>query len=153
MSDPYDPRLVRRAALQAAALCVLAVVAIMGCLWQGHQPAGEDRVAIAVGEVRSHSAEMAVLAIDAGRKVPPRFAHAHGQQLGKAVERTRDEVASLHPAAPLAAPVRDLNAPLQEIEAELRAVQRAGLPALAASAAHARQRTDRLRRVEQALQR
>lgn len=153
MADSRDPQLIRRAAVQALALCALAVAVVMGCLWRARQPAGVDEVAIAVGEVRSHSAELAVLAADAGRRLPPGFAHAHARQLGKAVARTGEEIASLDPVPWLAATVRALHAPVQEIEAELRVVRRAGLPALAASAAQARERTDRLERAEQALQR
>ena len=153
MSVPHGDRLTRRAAVQALALCALVVVAIAGGVWRGRQPAGVDELAIAAGEVRSHSAEMAVLAADGGWKLPPRFARAHVKQLGKAVERTDDEVASLDPTPSLAAPAQELHAPLQAIEAELRAAQRAGLPALAASAAQASVRTERLRRLEQSLQR
>lgn len=153
MTDPTAPRLIRRAAVQAVVLGALVVAALAWGLWRGRQPAGVDEVAIAVGEVRSHSAEMAVLAADGGRKLPPRFSHAHAQQLGKAVERTRNEVASLNPAPWMAASVQALHPSLQEIEAELREVQRAGLPALAASAAQAHQRTDHLERAEQALRR
>jgi hypothetical protein len=153
MVHPPHRTLHRRAALQAAALAVLVAAGVACGVWQSRRPANADEVAIATGEVRSHSAELAVLAADAGRKLPPRFARAHVGQLGQSVARTADEVASLHPQPAVAAAAQALQSPLREIEAELRTARHAGLPALAASAAAARQRTERLDRAEQALQR
>lgn len=153
MSRLSDRTLHRRAAAQALALCALVLAGVGGAAWKGRQPAGSDEVAIATGELRSHSAELAVLAADGGRKLPPRFAKAHAEQLAKGVARTADEVAALKPQPALAPAVQALHPPLQGIEAELRTLQQAGLPALAASAAAARQRTAQLERAEQALQR
>jgi hypothetical protein len=153
MAHHNEPKLARRALVQALGLGLMVLVAVGIVLWQARQPADIDQVAIAVGEVRSHSAELALLAGDGGRILTPRFARAHAGQLQRGVVQTRDEVASLHPQATLAEPVEALHTPLRDMQRELESVQQAGLPAIAASAAAARARTERLAQQEQALQR
>jgi hypothetical protein len=141
----------RRALRQAAALLLGAAALAALAAWARHRPDGVDDFKIAAGQLRSHSAELQLLAAEADRRLPPRFLRAHAGQLAHAVETTQQEVDALRPQPGLA-PVKP---PLQAVGRELAGAAQAlqshprQPPAQAARPA----RTEALARAEQALQR
>jgi hypothetical protein len=110
--------------------CLLACL----CVAPGAQAAGvpDDETAelrIAVGLLRSHAAELALLQQQAQHgDLPPRYVRAHAAQLGKAVQRAREQLADA-PVPPSARPQAELaRAAARDLLDELSRLRNRGRP-------------------------
>jgi hypothetical protein len=130
------PRRRRHAAWrQAAFLALVLLVGGVGAALYNQRPANEDDLAIPIGELRSQGFELALLSDNATRGLDRRFVKAHARQLAQSIERSRDELASLRPAAKLAATrsaALQRSAPLVEVAGKVGATPAPLDPATAA---------------------
>jgi hypothetical protein len=87
---------------QAALLAVVVLAVGAAFVVAAQRPARESDLEIPIGELRSQAFELRLLESEFARGRDRRFVAAHARQLGKAIERSRDELTSLQPAAHLA---------------------------------------------------
>lgn len=93
-----------RKAFHQALICggVVALV-IATVLMVSRQPAGADELRLPIVELRSQAAELELLRAQSGAAdVTPRFARLHAQQLAKAIDASREELAAMQVDPPLA---------------------------------------------------
>jgi hypothetical protein len=130
------PRRRRHAAWrQAASLGLVLLVGGVGVTLYNQRPANEDDLAIPIGELRSQGFELALLSDNATRGLDRRFLKAHAHQLAQSIERSRDELASLRPAAKLVATrstALQRSAPMVEVAGKIGAARAPLDPATAA---------------------
>lgn len=118
-----DRRRNRAAWRQATVLTALVLVAAALAIGYAKRPAEESDLKIPVGELRSQSAELKMLDRDVAQGLSRRFVQAHAGQLAQAIDRSRDELASLKTTARLVdarATALERSAPLPAAAAALR---------------------------------
>jgi hypothetical protein len=89
---------IRQATVLTAAVLVTAALAIA----YARRPADRSDLKIPIGELRSQSAELGMLDRGLADGLGRRFVQAHAGQLGRTIERSRDELASEKTTARLA---------------------------------------------------
>jgi hypothetical protein len=131
MPNSLDARVAGREAL---ALATVLVIVIAGIVVVRQRPAGPDEVKIAIGELRSQAAELALFDAQATAVLPPRFIAAHGRQLARVVDASREKLDGLEVPPSLAAPRAGGLRRAAELVAAAQHFERARGPLPAASA-------------------
>ncbi len=93
----------RRAATQFAGLALICVLLGGVAAWQVQRPADATTLALPISELRSQSAELAILQHERNSGgLDARFLRNHTRQLAKLNDESRDELAGLAPWPELA---------------------------------------------------
>ena len=92
-----------RKALQQALACAGVVALMVAAVQMVARQPGNDELRLAIAELRSQAAELELLrARSAAGAVTPRFAREHAQQLARAIDASREKLASTKVDPPLA---------------------------------------------------
>jgi len=134
-------------------LALGAVVAGAAIVAFVRRPAVESDVAIPVGELRSQSNELRLLDRNVASGVARPFVQAHAKQLAQSIDRSHDELASLHTLPRLDDARNGALARSPPLVAAAAALERGDAPLATASAAAVAAAGAALQSIEERLKR